>query len=252
MPDTRTPGCTIGGDERSTRRAPPPTLDTSVRPATDRDEELVAMADTTRIDTGRSAGAIMSGPPAPNRRPLLYIIIAVVVIALIAGGLYITTRKPAPRPAPQVHASTAPKTQPTRSPAEAAAANGALTAYRGFTTVVNEASQTADFGDPRLDTYIGGRLRREIAIGLINANRAGIVLVGRTREDVQVASVSLATQTVRLAGCSDISGARFIVKATGQAATAAGPKRFKFTAVAEFQQGRWLITQNTPLKGQPC
>ena len=240
----------VGGVDRSTRPTAPPTLDKSVVPVTDRDREMVAMADTARTDTGRSAGAIMSSPPPRNWRPWIYAITAAVVataavitIVLIAGN------KSTPAPGPQ---TPAPKAKPTPA-AEAAAANGAIVAYRGYATVVDEAPAGLYNADPRLGTYVGGRLFRETAVGLLNMKLAGITSVGRIRYDVHATDVSLATQTVQLAGCNDASQFHFIVKATGKVADAPGqPKRFRFTAVAQFQNGRWLITAITPLKGQAC
>ena len=210
------------------------------------------MADTTaRTDTGRSAGAIMSGPPPRNWRPWIYAVIAVVVAtAIVITIVLIAGNRNTPAPGPQKQ--PVPKTKPTPT-AEAAAAAGAITAYRGYTTVVDEAPAGRYNADPRLGTYIGGRLFRETSVGLLNMKLAGITSVGRIKYDVRATNVSLAAQTVQLAGCADASQFHFIVKATGKVADAPGqPKRFRFTAVAQLQHGRWLITANTPLKGQAC
>jgi len=240
-----------GGDDRSTRPGPAPTLDESVQPVTDRDREGVAMADTTaRTDTGRSVGQIMSSPPPRNWRPVLIAsITAVVVAAAVIAIVFITGDRNTPASPQQTPAS---KAKPTPA-AEAAAASGAIAAFRGYRTVVDEAGAGKYNADPRLSTYIGGRLFRETSVGLLNMKLAGITSVGRIKDDVHVADVSLATQTVQLAGCRDTSEFHFIVKATGESADTPGqPERFRFTAVAQFQHGRWLITATEPLKGQAC
>jgi len=177
------------------------------------------------------------------------IIAAVVATASVVTVVLITGNRDTPAPGPP---TPAPKAKPTPA-AEAAAASGALTAFRGYRMVVDEAGAGKYNADPRLGTYIGGLLFRETAIGLYNMKLAGIASVGRIKDDVHVADVSLATQTVQLAGCRDTSEFHFVVKATGKSADTPGqPKRFEFTAVAQFQHGRWLITATKPLKGQAC
>lgn len=201
---------------------------------------------------GESAAAIMAGrrqARTGHRWPLLAAMGAIAIF--LATLVTVVATRPRAVSAPTVVSLRTTGLSP--GSAEAAAAQGALTAYYGYLDAYAAAGQTADPLDPRLERYAADAALIQVRVSLRTMAQNGLAYRGRFRGPVRVTAVSLATRTVSLVNCQDISALRVVERSTGRpAANSLQSLRFPVVAQARYFEGRWIIVEANANRSRPC
>jgi hypothetical protein len=201
---------------------------------------------------GETAAAIMARHVQPRRdRRWLLGGIAAVTIVVTAIALILVTHAGASTPGRTERNQVAGLTPGADT--EAAAARGALAAYSGYQSAYLSAARTRNPMDPRLDRFVGDPALIEARMSLRTMAQSGLVYRGAFKGDVRVTNVSLATQTVQLMNCQDISSLKVVDAKTGKAVlTSTQNPRFPVVAQARYYKGRWVIVKATADRSMTC
>lgn len=199
-----------------------------------------------------SAAAILARQrPVRARRPWLLLLgggatTAVVCVAI----LFLFTPS---HPSASLHASRAGASLAGSPLTEAAAARGASAAYQGYLAAFAAAGQRANSRDPRLETYLGGQALLQVRITLRSMAQSGLAYRGAFKSALKVTDVSLATQTVQLMDCQDLTSLQVIDARSGSPVAESGQSvRFPVVAQARYYEGRWMIVAASADRSAKC
>jgi hypothetical protein len=210
-------------------------------------------AEAQVVMVGESAAAIMArqAPTQPRGRwPLFASLGAALVVVSMIVVVVVTRPRSISAPAGAALQTVGAN---RRSVAEAAAAGGALAAYRGYLSAYALAGQTPNPFDPRLEGYARGGALIQVQLSLRTMSQSGLAYRGGFKGQVRVTKVSLVTRTVFLLNCQDISDLIVVSKSTGKpGATSLQNLRFPVFAEARDYQGRWLIVKTTADRTRRC
>lgn len=199
-----------------------------------------------------SAASIMARQrPARARSPWLLLLGGgATLVVVCAVALFLFTRG---TPSESPRASRAAASFAGSALTEAAAARGAAAAYRGYLAAFAAAGQRANSRDPRLETYLGGQALLQVRITLRSMAQSGLAYRGDFRSAVKVIEVSLATQTVQLMDCQDLTSLKVIDARTGSpVAESRQSVRFPVVAQARYYEGRWMIVSASADRSAKC